>query len=767
LSKRDVILARFPDFMEAQDPHKLLYQVVGVLAEPFERLDRQLVEVIWTHWVNRALDVRDLERIGALYGVRRFDGESRERFRRRLKALVQIYLSGMATPAAVLQVAATTLDLDIWDNAGRPRLMPGATPNVTLAWAAGRTSPLALVETPWKAMEPPAADCVNGQRLGFHQDDFKPVTPAIVVTGIGDRTVEPVITNLTNGQVIGYLSTVPDGQRLVIAPDGTARLEGRDVSERLFSLQGGFYDRDAFDRDRTRFVLRRPRGAFDLTGVGHPDYRFAARPTQVDVPDLPCGDSDWHVTAAIGHFGRTAYGRCVWDAPDPAQFRQGQFDHTSWDASIFQLEPSLRVALRWQERERATLEVRVPWSLVQRGPGQVDARVDGNQWGFVADPTAGTLTVQALQRLRFQSYSQPLPKGRSEVKLGGNMAAGARGTTTNYFALVRARPGAITSLDPAHAAVGVGRRGSRVYLDDPRTKLEQPPDGFDYLTLVWTASADVTAKGDEVVHLVVDTPDATVLYIAYDALAVALPNWLRADQGWTKVGRTIEAMRDVPAYAMSLGTTPCTVAWLEWIGEPPQPPPRLLVADGAAGQLYVLDPAELVRLAQGEDGASEAEVELARVPVGQGACSIGLLTRYLHPDQPGERNLAYVTCFDANEVAVVDLEVIERLIVEDPDVTPADAVLATVATGRGAVQISLTPDQHEAQVFNLLDRTITRINLSTNQAVETRPATLPHERVAREIDRVHAAGIRARVVYVMPELDEALNVSAEGSTAAP
>ncbi|MCS7220705.1 MAG: hypothetical protein RML36_09250 [Anaerolineae bacterium] len=761
MPKRDAILSRFPDFFEVQDPEKLLYQVIGALAGPLDRLNHQLVEAMWAHWVNRALEVRDLERIAALYGVSRFDGEPRERFRRRLKALVRILLGGTATPAAVLQMVAATLDLDIWDETGRPQLMPGQQPNITLAQANGRTAAIALVETPWKAVEPEATVCVNGQRLGFHQDDFEPVVPTIVITGVGDRTIQPVITNLTNGQVIGYLDTVPDGQRLVIAPDGTARLEGRDVSSRLFSMQGGFYDRDAFDQERTRFVLRRPRGAFDLAGLGRPDFAFAARPAQVQTPALPRGDSDWHVTATIGRFERTAYGRCVWDAPDPQQFRQGLFEHTGWDISVFQLEPSLKVALHWQERERATFEVRVPWPLVQRGP----ERVDQNGWAYEVDPTVGTLTVRRVQRLRFELYSRTLPAGGAEIILGGNAAAGALGQTTGYFALVRARPSRVHSADPAHAVIGIGRRGSLIYLDDLWTILEQPPDGLEHLALVRTARADITSQEDELVRLTVAAPDPVTLYVAYDALAAAVPRWLRADQGWAKVGQTVQAKRDEAAYTLRLGTAPCTVAWLEWIGEPPQPPPRLLVADKAEGQLHVLDPAELVRLGEGAPGASEVEVELARVPVGPGACSIALLTRYHAPDLPGERNLAYVANFDANTVTVVDLETVERLIVQDPAVTPGDAVMATIATGRGPAHVSLTPDQNEGQVLNLLDRTITRIDLVTNRAVETQPATLPHERVAREIERVRAAGIHARVVYVMPDLDDALRVSVQSISA--
>lgn len=748
MPKLDVILSRFPDFYEVQDPQKLLYGVLSALAAPLERLDRQLVEAMWSHWPRRAQDVQDIERIAALYGVRRFDGEPRERFRQRLLALVRILLTGTATPSALLQVAAATLGLDIWDASGQPQLSPGPTANVTLAHATGRTQPLTLVETPWRAVEPEATTCVNGQRLGFHQDDFEPVIPTLVVVGIGERTVEPLIVNLTSGQAIGYLGNVPDGQRLVIRPDGTARLDGRDVSERLYSLQGAFYDRDAFDHTRARLVRRQPRAAFGLRGLDGPDFLFAGQPTAVQTPRLPVGDSEWAVTATIGRFGRTAFGRAVWDAPDPQVFQQGRFAATPWDGSLFTLEPSLHLALRWQERARAVCELRVPWELVQRGSD----RVDVDAWAYSVDPAAGVLHVHRTRSLRFDLYSRSLSAGVNELTLGGNLAAGARGVTTGYFALLRARPGRVRELESEHASLSLSRRGSSIYLDDPQATLLQPPEGFDFLTLLRTAVADAASRADVVVRANLDLPEPGTLYVAYDALAVALPNWLRADQGWRKVGQTITATRDEIVYTLALGSAPTTLAWLEWTGEPPLPPPRLLVAD-AAGQLYVLDPAELQRLAAGAPDALESEVELARVPIGRGASSLALLQGYQPPDQAGERHWALIANFDDDNITVVDLEVVERLIVQDPAVTPADAVAATVPCGRGPGSITLTLDRHEAQALNLLDRSLTRIDLAALRAVETQPAVPPHERLARELERVRAAGIDVRVVGVLPDLE--------------
>ena len=408
MSKRDVILSRFPDFVEAQNPRKLLYQVVAALAQPLEQLDRQLAEMMWSHWVNRSLAVQDLERIAALVGIHRFDGEPRERFRRRLKALVRVMFSGATTPAAVLQVAAATLDLDIWDGDGRPRLAPGPAPATTQAWAAGYPEPLLLVETPWKDGASDPVLTVNGQLLRFSQNDFEPVTPTMVVVGVGDRTVQPVITDLSTGWVIGYLGTVPAGQRLEITPDGHGTLDGADVSRGLFSHHGGFYDRDSFDQDRTRFVLRQPQGVFDGGGLGQPGFVFAADSGQVTVPQLPVGKSDWHASATVGRFGRTAYDRSVWSALDPDLYPQGKFGKTGWDGAIFQLEPSLQLEMSWQERERTTFELRVPWSLVKYGP----QRIEQQSLAFVVDPEHGTLAVHTIRRLRFQLYKKTILAGQ-------------------------------------------------------------------------------------------------------------------------------------------------------------------------------------------------------------------------------------------------------------------------------------------------------------------------------------------------------------------
>jgi hypothetical protein len=141
------------------------------------------------------------------------------------------------------------------------------------------------------------------------------------------------------------------------------------------------------------------------------------------------------------------------------------------------------------------------------------------------------------------------------------------------------------------------------------------------------------------------------------------------------------------------------------------------------------------------------------------------LTRYLPPGGTTERNLAYVACFEDDAVTVLDLETIEELIAGVEGVTPDQAVVATIPTGRGPVYVSLTPDQDEGQVLSLLDRTLSLIDLEMDQVVTSQPATLPHERVAREIEQVRAAGVRARVVYVLPDLDDSLLVNAEGSAA--
>ena len=182
------------------------------------------------------------------------------------------------------------------------------------------------------------------------------------------------------------------------------------------------------------------------------------------------------------------------------------------------------------------------------------------------------------------------------------------------------------------------------------------------------------------------------------------------------------------------------MAWLERLVEDEVKVLRLLVADGA-GAVYVLDPRELRRLVEQDPAADEDEVELALLPVGQGACHIALLLDYQHPDWAVARSLAYVACTEAGQVAVIDLDKLESLIVGDPSVEVQD-VVQTIDVGRGVVAVSLLPDRHEAQALNLLDRSITTIDLGTHQPVETRPATLPHERVAGEVNRVRGAGIR-------------------------
>ena len=380
MARTATILARFPDFFGPFEPDpaldrpgapgppgapgKRLYHVVQALARPLDDLDVAAVQAALAHWIRRAPTLLDLERLAALFGLRRYDGEERERFRRRVQRLVRVALAGPGTIPAALQTAAATLDLDVWDAAGRLRLVPGSDPFVTRVAVAGRTAYLELHENVPRAVEPPAEPRVNGAQWEVENGDFDPVVPAIAVLGVGQRTVEPLLLNLTTGEAVGVSETVPDGQELVLYPDGTASLEGRDVTARRHTFRGAFAGRDRFDAGAAAFAAGIPDAAFERAAFD--GDRFPDGPQAGGAPRLAVGRNRWLFSAQRGRFGRTPLDRSVYATPATAG-GEARFGAARFDGAVFQELPAGRVQVRWRERQRLSFEVRLPWSVVAPG----------------------------------------------------------------------------------------------------------------------------------------------------------------------------------------------------------------------------------------------------------------------------------------------------------------------------------------------------------------------------------------------------------------
>jgi hypothetical protein len=342
-----------PPYSVAEDSQ--LGRLLAVFATELDALSEDIDRVRQTHWVETAYRLSDLEKLGALFDERRFPWESLRTFRARLLALIVARLRGALAPG---EIRFFTYDyLTRFEQAlGAvlvPDLSPLGRPRITLEGAferegapAGKKRLLRLVENPEKPRVS-ATLLARGGRVPYlfrWQEVNRGLLPSVATFRIvgfsGGRTAAPVLVNRTTGDLIGYRGTVPHGLTLSVdaaGPDrtATATLDGEDVTDRLFSVQG--------------FRLGVPFEPGDLD------------PAPL-LPRLDRGDNDW-IYLSVGLFDVRGLNRFFFAIADE-KLREAVFDETEFDHSIFPVGPVARLSLEWNEAEPASFQVRVPRYLV-------------------------------------------------------------------------------------------------------------------------------------------------------------------------------------------------------------------------------------------------------------------------------------------------------------------------------------------------------------------------------------------------------------------
>jgi len=186
------------------------------------------------------------------------------------------------------------------------------------------------------------------------------------VTGLrGGRTAVPLLVNMTTHDLIGYQGVLHVGQRLELVPaDGElgtraarALLDGRDVTNRIFSVSG--------------FELGVP---FDP-----PD-----RDAEPQLPRLVRGPNQW-TFLSVGLYDVQGLNHVFYAIADDA-LREGVFDSTFFDHSVFPSGAVASLDLEWTEVEPASFEVHVPRYLTIAAPEVASSE----------GPRADTLVAEAL-----------------------------------------------------------------------------------------------------------------------------------------------------------------------------------------------------------------------------------------------------------------------------------------------------------------------------------------------------------------------------------
>jgi hypothetical protein len=389
VSTLERILDVFPPIY-AVDEGSVLRELVDSLALELDAYAEDLDRLRRTHWFERAYRLGDLERIAALVGVQRRSWEPLELFRQRVRALVDARLAGSVGPRAVrtfvyeaVRGAESGLGCTLVPGLERRAVATPGDPAGTRANAEslaaafadpgrddddpdrGPWRPLRLVENPARVVRSPALTGRGGlvpylHRWNDENHGMGPATVTATLTGrSGNRTATPVLANLSTGQAIVYAGVLRVGQRLSLtqAPgqDEAGRRalalldDSQDVTGRVFSLTG--------------FTLGRP---------------FAREDGDPGGPLLPVqnrGSNRW-VYLSAGLFDVRGLDATFFQLADD-ELREGVFDQTYFDDSLFVSPIAARLDLRWTEHEPAAFTVVVPHGIValpgssgQSGPSE-------------------------------------------------------------------------------------------------------------------------------------------------------------------------------------------------------------------------------------------------------------------------------------------------------------------------------------------------------------------------------------------------------------
>jgi hypothetical protein len=322
------ILSRFPAFMLAPSEGKALAAVAGALGSDLDEGERLATGIQRAHRIEVADEARDVLALGALLTLHPADffilsalhaggayDEYVNALRDGVRRAVAVLMDGCGTIWALLEGTAILLDAQ---RTGEIEHLDDFVHRVAVHHHAGDGA-IYLVENP--LTEHDGGDVARRCReyLRVTRGGFFDGPVTVQVTGVGNRTVQPMVINLTTHEGVGYTGNVPDGSVLVFTTEGTVLLDGADVTAQAYHFHGAL-----FDCGGDGFVVFEP-----------------------GVMQLPLGDSDWRFSVREGAFDACAFDGCVFALPAD----------TSGEA------PSGRLKLAWEENEPFAATVLIPSEL--------------------------------------------------------------------------------------------------------------------------------------------------------------------------------------------------------------------------------------------------------------------------------------------------------------------------------------------------------------------------------------------------------------------
>ncbi|HEY9230141.1 MAG TPA: hypothetical protein VIP11_26045, partial [Gemmatimonadaceae bacterium] len=234
------------------------------------------------------------------------------------------------------------------------------------------TEIIGMEENPVRRESTPATPRTHAELFPVYRRGFGRSLLRIQVTGIGNRTIGPMLVNRDEGRGIGFAGAVPDGSLLIFDEAGRVTLDAADVTANAFCWQGACFAADdddpaaphdfVFDgpgvptERRAVFAVATPFDALDG------DFAFPHAGDPLTVPGVGVGATRYAFFVQQACFSDRD------DSVDPAvPVPISPRTHVGFaDGSVFapplvsEQTPAANVQLSWLEHEAYALRILLP-----------------------------------------------------------------------------------------------------------------------------------------------------------------------------------------------------------------------------------------------------------------------------------------------------------------------------------------------------------------------------------------------------------------------
>lgn len=380
MAKAEQILSYFPAFYRTGESTKLLHEFVRLLAEPISEADTHLMRIQRAHRILVAEHSDDILRLAASLNMTALHFEDLlantsldydlklDLMRRRVRRVAELHLRGLGTPWSVLQGAAIFLDATlVSQQIGAPLVKhldaEGFSHEAVMEFTDLADRPrerLVLHENPFQRKKLDLTESWAPAFLKVTNEGMADAPLRVVIQGVSDHTVLPVVYCLQTEEGFLFNGIVPRNTTLVIDSVDGVRLDGEPVDDWLIYFKGGTYD--YAQADVSTYVVEQQIAAAPFDGdlgtiVSHP-YRVA-----MPTPLAEVGLSEWRFEVAEGIYDGSPYDFAVYDLPRlPIGVYDGDF---SYDQTVFDYPASGVVGFAWDERIGCAFKLLLPAHIPQ------------------------------------------------------------------------------------------------------------------------------------------------------------------------------------------------------------------------------------------------------------------------------------------------------------------------------------------------------------------------------------------------------------------